>query len=334
MTIAVYRERKTENEVLAAVAFEGLGDSLNPSFYPRVLSNLPEVPQNKENQPLSLELDPNATSYLCFYLDHGDLKAGDIAHSQMKQSLGLAIQRSRQQPTAPVAGGVWPRSQAVLEQQQADLRAEQAAANQQADQAQANQQASDAQPASAQVSSDWTTPYWTADNNNAPYYGTDGWIPWYAYVPGYGQQPVIVQPDYRQHHHHRDRDRNDGSAQSQTPASPDRVQNGTAAPARPLNRPIEPPTLPPGTPRPVEPRPIEPRPTTPRPVEPRPVVPRTEGPAEARPSAPARPEPAPAHAEPAPTGSHAPEPAHSAPALLQRRHLRRQENRMDRTWTG
>ena len=37
------------------------------------------------------------------FLDHGDLKAGDISHEQMKKSLGVAIEHARSQVIEPSA---------------------------------------------------------------------------------------------------------------------------------------------------------------------------------------------------------------------------------------
>jgi len=194
VTIAVYRQRDTSRAAAAAVAFEGLDDALNPSFYPRVLANFPQPPGVPNTSAPSLELDPTATSYLCFFLDHGDLKAGNISHEQMKRSLDVAIEQSRRQSAdRPIT----PPPQDITPDQPAAAGAPPVAASP----APANPaNVGEAQPASSELPPDYANPYWASNDGSSPYYGTDGWIPWFSYLPAYGQQPIVVQPDYRHHH--------------------------------------------------------------------------------------------------------------------------------------
>lgn len=343
VTIAVYKNRQSGQEAAAAVAFEGVGDQLNPSFYPRVLADLPRLPNAQQNQTDSLQLDLEATSYLCFFLDHADLKAGNITQKEMKESLATAIQHAR----AEANNGENATGGPLVEQGAQALQAQQAAQQAQAAQqsAAANAQSSAASAEESQTAADsqdqnFASPYWTQAN---PYYGTDGWIPWYTYIPGYGQQAIDVQPDYRRYRHdrdgdhdgHRDHDR-DGDASASTAGA--KMSGVTAVPDRPVSgssptgaRPISPgPILrpEPGHPEPTRPEPTRPEPTHPEPThpEPRPIHPDSPitepgrplpnrpapGPAPSEP----RPEPAPApHPEPAPAPHSEPAPApHSVPA--------------------
>lgn len=202
VTVAVYKERDGAKQALAAVAYEGLGDQINPSFLPRVLANFPQIPGANAEQAGKLELDVTGTSYLCFYLDHGDLKAGDITHAQLKKSLDLAIQQARRDENdATAAGGAGAGAQAALDRQRRDAMLRQADLDRQLQQARDDQRRQDnAQQAAARAPGNdgYVNPYWNGGGN--PYYGTDGWVPWVAYVPGAGYSngngPVIVQPDY------------------------------------------------------------------------------------------------------------------------------------------
>lgn len=317
VTIAVYHAKDNPRQSAAAVAFEGLGDALNPSFFPRVLANFPQPPQGN-NIPQPLELDAGATSYLCFFLDHGDLKAGNISDEQMKRSLSVAIERARRDSSASgAAGAVATQPPAPLAQQPANVPAP------------ANTPPGSETPQSgADLSPQYTYPYW-ADNTGSV--GTDYWIPWFTYYPAYGQQPIVVEPDYRHRHHFRDRDGDHDRAGLS--------QGGASTPTPPMTTAQTPPV-----PRPViPPRPIDNRPAgpidhsvgrlreparaepaaahLPAAAEPAPAreAPAREAPADRAPAheqpAPAHAEPAPAHAEPPPPHAEpAPAPAHAEPA--------------------
>ncbi|HET6250495.1 MAG TPA: hypothetical protein VFE47_22595 [Tepidisphaeraceae bacterium] len=188
VTIAVYKDRGTGKEILAAVAFEGVGEGLNPSFYARVLANFPQVPGTDAKLAERLEYDPLASSFLCMFVNRGDLKADDITDAEMKKSLDLGIQQATQ-TTNSVPGGTAQPGQAALTQQQIDQIQQQENANAQA------------QEAAATEGPDYTTSYWDSNTPDfVPYYGVDGWIPWYTYVPAYGQAALISRPDF----HHRE----------------------------------------------------------------------------------------------------------------------------------
>ncbi|HZL36176.1 MAG TPA: hypothetical protein VFC78_12740 [Tepidisphaeraceae bacterium] len=236
LTVAVYQDRKAGTQALAAVAYEGLGRDLNPSFYPRVLADLPQAPGGQEDQTQKFQLDANATSYLCFFLDHGDLKAGEITQAQMKQSLGLAIEQAHRDaaPPANVAGaGNAAAAQARAAQAQAAAQAaQQQAIAQQIRQARLDQQQQDLnqQAANQANATNFSSPYWNSGGwGGIPYgavggngvgfggvvgYGGTGyggigyggaaaygWSPWLAYAPGQNgypanQPPHVVAPGY------------------------------------------------------------------------------------------------------------------------------------------
>jgi len=177
-TVAVFTDPKTEEQRLAAVSYEGLGDSINPTFFPRLLADIPATQPATENK---LMLDPFATSYLCFYLDHADLLAGDVPHATMKKSLDLAIQFAREQG-ARLASGSTP-SQAA-----AQAQSRQQAADQQAQAAQEQAAVQSSPPVYDQSSILSMLPSYYGN-----YYGQYGyWQPWLAYLPGAGAGPVVV----------------------------------------------------------------------------------------------------------------------------------------------
>ncbi len=130
VTIAAYRESESGQPALVSVAYEGLGDTLNKSFFPRVVSDMPQLMRGEKkdsDQPLILDIPDSG--YLIYELDKGDLKAGFIAQATMKLSLGAAVQQSRAK-TAQVENAEARRDQADAERAAHD-QAVQAAATQQ-----------------------------------------------------------------------------------------------------------------------------------------------------------------------------------------------------------
>jgi hypothetical protein len=179
-TVAVFTNPKTEEQRVAAVSYEGLGDSINPTFFPRLLANIPATQPAGDNK---LMLDPIATSYLCFYLDHADLMAGDVPHATMKKSLDLAIQFARDQGAQLASGSASSQSSAQVQARQR--------ANQQAQAAQQQQQAAveSSSPAYDESSVMSMLPGYYSNYYSGQY---GYWQPWLAYLPGAGAGPVVV----------------------------------------------------------------------------------------------------------------------------------------------
>lgn len=189
VTVAVFKNPKTDQQSMAAVSYEGLGDSLNPSFFPRLLANVPNPASAKQQSDGRLELDAIATSYICFYLDHANLMAGDVPHTLMKKSLDVAIQQAREKGARFAntgSAGTTSQAQALAQQ---DL-------NQRIQAAREQQREIDAaaQTASAAIAPNYGNvilpmlPYGYSN-----YYGGYGWQPWIAYLPGEGAAPVVVK---------------------------------------------------------------------------------------------------------------------------------------------
>jgi hypothetical protein len=129
-------------------------------------------------------LDPLATSYLCFYLDHADLKAGDVPHATMKKSLDLAIQFARDQG-AQVASNTAAGAQATAQDQ-----ARQQAINQQVQEAHREEQMAQSSPPAYDNASIMSMLPGYYSNYYSGGYGY--WQPWMAYLPGAGAGPVVV----------------------------------------------------------------------------------------------------------------------------------------------
>lgn len=97
VTVAVYREPGLEGkQAMVAVTFDGMGSDVSPNIFADVLADLPNPPKANEASG-KLVLDPQATSYLVFFLDRDGLKASDVPHDKMKQSVMLAINRQHQE---------------------------------------------------------------------------------------------------------------------------------------------------------------------------------------------------------------------------------------------
>ena len=95
VTVAVYRAADSGAQESAAAAFEGREGELDPGFFRAVLADLPGPHQGVGQ---ALALDRQSSSYLIFFLDNGDLKAGVVPHDRMKESLGDALVEHASQP--------------------------------------------------------------------------------------------------------------------------------------------------------------------------------------------------------------------------------------------
>ena len=180
VTIAAYRESDKGPPTMVAVAFEGLGDTLNSSFFPRVLSDMPQMARgDKDQQGLPIIMDVSSSGYLIYELDKGDVKASYIPQSIMKQSLGIAIQQSRAK-TAQAESAVAERDQRDAQRQAQNQAAAAAAAPASNVPAQQDQ--------STQAAANTTSP----DTN---YYGSNGYVGYDGnYYNPYGWSPYLVIP--------------------------------------------------------------------------------------------------------------------------------------------
>jgi hypothetical protein len=130
-TVAVYREPGLEGkQAMVAVTFDGMGSNVNPEIFADILADLPNAPQAKGVGD-KLVLDPQASSYLVFFLDRDGLKASDVPHDKMKQSVMLSINRQHEEATKSEVAAQHQAdaaAQARAQQQSTDLSAAQQAA--------------------------------------------------------------------------------------------------------------------------------------------------------------------------------------------------------------
>lgn len=171
-TVAVYREPGLEGkQAMVAVTFDGMGSEIDSEIFADILADLPNAPQAKGVAD-KLVLDPQASSYLVFFLDRDGLKASDLPHDKMKQSVMLAINRQHEEAA---------KSQ-VAAQRQADTAA-QARAQQQSTDLSAAQQAAASEAAGGPYAENGPTyPYVIPEVTN------DGYV-----YPGVGV-PIVILP--------------------------------------------------------------------------------------------------------------------------------------------
>lgn len=161
-------------QAMVAVTFEGLGTHLSSDYFANVLAGQSKPPE-AEGVPAGLVPDPEASSYLVFFLGNRGLQAGDIPQPKMRQSVIAALNHQREAAA----------HQDQLAQEQAKARQQQANLQQQADeQAQlaANQQAANQQQ---QIIPEY--PYGVG--GAAPNGYDDGY-----YYPGVGV-PIVITPN-------------------------------------------------------------------------------------------------------------------------------------------
>lgn len=171
VTVAVYRLPGLEGkQAMVAVTFDGMGSDINPNVFADILADLPNAPQAKGAGD-KLVLDPQATSYLVYYLDRDGLKASDVPHDKMKQSVMLSVNRQHEEAA----------KSALAAQHQADVAA-QARVQQQAPDLSAAQQASASEAAQGAYAPGASSGYVIPEVVN------DG----YAY-PGVGV-PIVILP--------------------------------------------------------------------------------------------------------------------------------------------
>lgn len=232
VTVAIYKNPKTNRQALAAVAYEGRSDALNPSFYSRVIADLPAAPRvSKTQEPLAL--DELATCYLCFFLDHGNLDAGRIPHPLMKQSVQKAAQTflakenegQAQLATAHIPATPPP----VIPQQPATA------------------------PPAEQAPAYGAPVYGNGYPNDGlynGYYGEGYWSPWVAYFPGEVTTPIIVNPMDQREREKRAREQQQANSPNTIRRDP---KTGQVLPPAPLENAAQPAPRDPKTGQPLPP---------------------------------------------------------------------------------
>jgi hypothetical protein len=220
---------------LVSVTFEGLGSNIGSDYFSNLLAGQSKPPQ-AEGVPAGLIPDPEASSYLVFFLGNRGLQAGDIPQPKMRQSLIAAINHQRdvaaQQDQVTVEREKAAEQQATLQQQATDQA--QLAANQQA----ANQQ--------QQIIPEY--PYGVGAA--APNSYDDGY-----YYPGIGV-PIIITPNgYANTPEWRARERHREEALEKTYRSRNEVNRTASGKGQPVQPPPEGTNVPPGSTGASSPRP-------------------------------------------------------------------------------
>ena len=231
VTVAIYKNPKTNRQALAAVAYEGRSDALNPGFYSRVIADLPAAPRVSKTQE-QLVLDELATCYLCFYLDHGNLDAGRIPHALRKQSVQKAAQTFRAKENegqAQLATAHVPATPPVVPQQPATT------------------------PPVEQTPTNGAPVYgngYPGDGLYNGYYGPGYWSPWVAYFPGEVTTPIIVNPMDQREREKRAREQQQANSPNTIRRDP---RTGQVLPPAPLEKAAQPAPRDPKTGQPMPP---------------------------------------------------------------------------------
>lgn len=162
-------------EAMVSVTFEGLGANLSGDYFANVLAGQSKPPE-AEGVPANLVPDPEASSYLVFFLGNRGLQAGDILQPKMRESVIAAINHQRQ--VAAHQDQV-AQEQVKAQQQQANLQ----------------QQADQAQLAAAQQSANQQQiiPEYPYGIGGAVPGGPNGYDDGY-YYPGVGV-PIVITPN-------------------------------------------------------------------------------------------------------------------------------------------
>ena len=173
LSVDVFRDPGADGkQAMVSVTFEGLGANIGSEYFANVLAGQSKPPQ-AEGIPANLVPDPEASSYLVFFLGNRGLQAGAIPQPKMRQSVIAAINKQRE----AAAHQDQLAQQQKLQEQQANLRQQ---ANDQAQLA-ANQQAANQQQ---QIIPQY--PY--GIGGAAPNGYDDGY-----YYPGIGV-PIVITP--------------------------------------------------------------------------------------------------------------------------------------------
>lgn len=232
VTVAIYKNPKTNRQALAAVAYEGRSDGLNPGFYSRVIADLPAAPRVSKTQE-QLVLDELATCYLCFYLDHGNLDAGRIPHALMKQS----VQKAAQTFLAKENEG-----QAQLATAHVPATPPPAVPQQPATAPPVDQTPTNGAPIYGNS--------YTGDGLYDGYYGPGYWSPWVAYFPGEVTTPIIVNPLDQREREKREREHQEANSPTAIRRDP---RTGQVLPPAPLEKSAQPAPRDPRTGQPLPP---------------------------------------------------------------------------------
>lgn len=134
VSVDVFKEPGGEGkQAMVSVTFEGLGTDISSDYFANVLAGQSKPPE-AEGVPAGLVPDPEASSYLVFFMGNRGLQAGDIPQPKMRQSVIAAMNHQRE---AAAHQDQVAQEQLKAQQQQANLQQQadaqaQLAANQQA----------------------------------------------------------------------------------------------------------------------------------------------------------------------------------------------------------
>ena len=177
VSVDVFKEPGGEGkQAMVSVTFEGLGTDISSDYFANVLAGQSKPPE-AEGVPAGLVPDPEASSYLVFFLGNRGLQAGDIPQPKMRQSVIAAMNHQRE---AAAHQDQVAQEQLKAQQQQANLQ-------QQAD-AQA-QLAANQQAANQQQQQQIIPEYPYGIGGAAPNGYDDGY-----YYPGMGV-PIVITPN-------------------------------------------------------------------------------------------------------------------------------------------
>jgi len=235
VSIDVFKEPGPDGkQAMISVTFEGMGASIGSDYFSNVLAGQSKPPQ-AEGVPAGLTPDPEASSYLVFFLGNRGLQAGDIPQPKMRQSVIAVLNHQRDMAA----------HQDQVAQQQEKALQQQANLQQQAtDQAQlaANQQSANQQQT--------IIPEYPYGIGGAANGYDDGY-----YYPGVGVPIVITPngyantPEWRQHERHRE------EALEKTHAGRNAVNGTASGNGQPVQPAAEGVNVPPGSAGAVNPRP-------------------------------------------------------------------------------
>lgn len=214
-------------QAMVSVTFEGLGANIGSDYFANVLAGQSKPPQ-AEGVPAGLVPDPEASSYLIFFMGNRGLQAGDIPQPKMRQSLIVAMNHQRE---AAAHQDQLAQEQLKAQQQQANLQQ----TGEQAQLAAAQQQANNQQQ---QIIPEY--PY--GIGGAAPNGYDDGY-----YYPGIGVPIVITPNGYSNTPEWRAREKAREQALEKTYASRNEVNRTASGNGQPVQPPAEGTQIPPAS---------------------------------------------------------------------------------------
>lgn len=228
VSVDVFKEPGGDGkQAMVSVTFEGLGADLSGDYFANVLAGQSKPPE-AEGVPAGLVPDPDASSYLVFFMGNRGLQAGDIPQPKMRQSVIAAMNHQRE---AAAHQDQVAQEQLKAQQQQANLQQQ---ADEQAQLA-ANQQAANQQQ---QIIPEY--PYGVG--GAAPNGYDDGY-----YYPGIGVPIVITPNGYANTREWRAREKKREEALEKTYRSRNEVNRTASGNGQPVQPPPEGVNVPPGS---------------------------------------------------------------------------------------